>query len=186
MKRRGTATVQVVFWLLVAQAICVAQQAVDHRALDPLEETDGKPVVVIFVRTDCPISHRYAPEIRRLGEKYAGKVKFWLVYPSRSDTPQMIASDEKQFGYKLPSLSDPQQVLVKKAKAEITPEAAVFDQKGALVYHGRIDDWYVAFGRAKPKPTTHDLDDAVQAVLDGRPVARAETKAVGCYISDLR
>jgi hypothetical protein len=154
--------------------------------VDPIASANGKPVVLIFVRTDCPISHRYAPEIRRIGEKYAGKAEFWLVYPSRSDSADVIVKDAKDYEYNLRTLRDPEQALVKKAKAQITPEAAVFDQKGALVYHGRIDDWYVGFGRAKAKATTHELEDAVQAAIAGRSVAQAETKAVGCYISDLR
>ncbi len=177
---------------MVLAVVCLSAslcgQGIDQngRVVDPIGAAKGKPVVLIFVRTDCPISHRYAPEIRRLGAKYAGKAEFWLVYPSKSDGADVIAKDLKDYGYKLRALRDPEQTLVKKAKAQITPEAAVFDQKGALVYHGRIDDWYIDFGRAKAKPTTHELDDAVQATLDERPVAFAETKAVGCYISDLR
>jgi thiol-disulfide isomerase/thioredoxin len=163
-------------------------QGVDSagKVVDPLANAKGRPVVLIFVRTDCPITHRYAPEITRIANKYAAKAEFWLVYPSRRDTAQLIAKDKQQFEHKLPALRDPDQMLVRKAKAEITPEAAVFDSKGALVYHGRIDDWYVAFGRSKAKATTHELDDAVQATLDGRDVDNPETKAVGCYLSDLR
>jgi thiol-disulfide isomerase/thioredoxin len=181
------------FLRLTVATVCLSSsgmfaQGIDlgGRVVDPIAAGGGKPVVLIFVRTDCPISHRYAPEIRRLGEKYAAKAEFWLVFPSKSDSADVIAKDVKDFDYKLRALSDPKQALVKKANAIITPEAAVFDPKGALVYHGRIDDWSVAFGRAKHRPTTHDLDEAVQAVIDGRAVARSETKAVGCYISDLR
>ena len=66
-----------------------------------------------------------------------------------------------------------------------TPEAAVFDATGRLVYHGRIDDRWVEIGKARPQAQTHDLEDAIAAVLAGRPVARAETRAVGCTLADL-
>ncbi len=34
------------------------------KVVDPFEMAAGKPVVFIFVRTDCPISNRYAPTIQ--------------------------------------------------------------------------------------------------------------------------
>src|SRR5881296_1094780 len=40
------------------------------RPLDPFDSANAKAVVLIFVGTDCPISNRYAPEIRRLDEEF--------------------------------------------------------------------------------------------------------------------
>jgi hypothetical protein len=68
----------------------------------------------------------------------------------------------------------------------VTPEAAVYTPDHRLVYRGRIDDWYVDFGKPRAAPTTHDLEDALEAVLGGRPVADARTTAVGCFIGDLK
>jgi hypothetical protein len=68
---------------------------------------------------------------------------------------------------------------------QITSEVAVFDRGHQLVYDGRIDDWYVELGRARPAPTTHELDDAIRAALVGKAVAKSEIRGVGCYISDL-
>ncbi len=154
-------------------------------AVDPLQADPGKPVVLIFVRTDCPISNRYAPTIQRLSAQYAGKAAFWLVYPDKSESSAAIEQHLHDYGYKLPALHDPQHALVKLGQAQITPEVAVFDASGQLVYHGRIDDWYVTFGHARPAPTTHELDDAVQAALKGTKPQVAAASGVGCYISDL-
>jgi thiol-disulfide isomerase/thioredoxin len=155
------------------------------KAVDPLHAEPGKPVVLIFIRTDCPISNRYAPTIQRLSAQYAGKVAFWLVYPDKDETSAAIEAHLHEYGYKLPALHDPQHSLVKLGEAQITPEAAVFDAGGQLMYHGRIDNWYVSFGRARSAPTTHELDDALQAVLKGSKPEVATASAVGCYISDL-
>ncbi len=143
-------------------------------------------MVLIFVRTDCPISNRYAPTIQSLAAKYAGRVGFWLVYPSKSDTDQIIAAKLLEFGYKLPWMHDTDLKLVAKAKATITPEAGLFDASGQLRYHGRIDDLYVSLGRTRRSPTKNDLDDAVAAVLAGTSVKNDSAPAVGCYISDLK
>jgi thiol-disulfide isomerase/thioredoxin len=155
------------------------------QAVDPFRANPDKPVVLIFVRTDCPISNRYAPTIQRLSAQYADKVAFWLVYPDKSESSAAIERHLHDYGYKLPALHDPQHMLVKLGQAQVTPEVAVFDASGQLVYHGRIDNWYVTFGHPRPAPTTHELDDALQAVLKGGKPAVAAASGIGCYISDL-
>jgi len=155
------------------------------KPVDPLRASVGKPVVLIFIRTDCPVSNRYVPTIQRLSAQYAGKAAFWLVYPDKSESSTAIQQHLHEYGYTLPALHDPQHALVKLGEAQTTPEAAVFTPAGQLVYHGRIDNWYVSFGRSRPAPTTHELDEALQAVLSGKQPQVKTASAVGCYISDL-
>jgi thiol-disulfide isomerase/thioredoxin len=153
--------------------------------VDPLQSSPGKVVVLIFVRTDCPISNRYSPLIQQLSVQYNNKAAFWLVYPARNESAEMIRKHEQEFGYKLPALRDVQHALVKQSHVLITPEAAVFDAKHQLVYHGRIDDLYEDFGRARTAATTHELDDAIQAAILRKTLPADTVPAVGCYISDL-
>jgi thiol-disulfide isomerase/thioredoxin len=152
---------------------------------DPLKTAAGKVVVLVFVRTDCPVSNRYAPVIQRLSAAHAGKVAFWLVYPSKSESAEVIRKHEREYGYKLPTLRDPQHVLVKESQVQITPEVAVFDAGQHLIYHGRIDNLYEDIGRARSAATTHELEDAIAAALGGKNLAADATQGVGCYISDL-
>ena len=155
------------------------------KPVDPFEQLAGKPLVLIYVRTDCPISNRYAPTVKALGQKYASRAVFMLVYPDKTETPQAIEKHLHEFGYPFAPLRDPQHELVKLGEVEITPEVAVFSAQRQLIYHGRIDNWYKDFGRARPAPTTHELDAAIQAVLSGS-AAPASVGGVGCYISDLQ
>ena len=151
----------------------------------PLKAARGKLVVLVFLRTDCPVSNQYAPTIQKLSAAHEGKALFWLVYPSKSETAEAIRKHDLEYGYKIPSLRDPQKALVKESQAQITPEAAVFDGKGRLVYHGRIDNLYEEIGRARMVATTHELEDTIEAALSGKSVAASSTHAGGCYISDL-
>lgn len=155
------------------------------KAVDPFKSAGGKIVVLIFVRTDCPVSNRYAPTIQKLSEQHASKAAFWLVYPSKSESAETIRKHELEYGYKIPAVRDPQHVLVKESRAEITPEAAVFDASRKLIYHGRIDNLYEDIGRARSVATTHELKDAISAALGGKSLAAESSHAVGCYISDL-
>jgi hypothetical protein len=160
----------------------------EGRPVDPLA-SPGPAVVLVFVRTDCPIANRYAPEIRRLHERFAGRgVDFWLVYPDRRESTDAVRDHLRAFDLPARAVRDPGHVLVKRAGARITPEAAVFVPGGGaprLVYHGRIDDRYPELGRMRPAPTTSDLEDVLEAVLAGRPVPRDAAPAVGCFLADV-
>ena len=157
----------------------------DGHAVNPLTADTGKVVVLVFLRRDCPVSARYAPVIQQIGKQYADTASFWLIDPDRADSPQQIRSYLSEYGYHLPALRDPQRVLVKLGRVQITPEVAVFDRNHQLVYEGRIDNWYIDLSRARPVPTTHELKDALDAALAGKAPAHAEVRGVGCYISDL-
>jgi thiol-disulfide isomerase/thioredoxin len=172
--------------VLALPSLLIAQKTalhLDGTSADPFLAASGKPVVLIFVRTDCPISNRYAPVIQRISSEYGTRVALWLVYPSRTSTAEKIRQHEREYGYKLSALRDPQHALVTQAQVQVTPEAAVFDGHHRLLYHGRIDDWYQDFGRARPAATTHELDDAIQAALSGK-TPPPNTPGVGCYIAD--
>jgi hypothetical protein len=165
-------------FLLACTALFAAQ--------DPFAEP-ARARVLLFVRTDCPITNRYAPELDRIAHEFAGRsVQFWLIYPDASETESAIAQHKLE--YKLPGtpLRDPKHVFVKRAEATISPQAAVFDQAGRLMYSGRIDDRYVAFGKARPAPRTHDLEVAIAATLDGKPIPEPRTRSVGCYLADVK
>jgi len=155
------------------------------KPFDPFRAARGKVVVLIFVRTDCPISNRYAPTIQQLGTDRMDQVTFFLVYPSRKETGEVIRKHDKDFGYTFAAIRDPQHILVKQSAAQITPEAAVFNASGQLVYHGRIDNLYEDFGHTRKSATTHELADAIEAAIAGKSLGASATPAVGCYISDL-
>jgi len=152
-------------------------------AIAPLSAAE--PIrVLVFTTTDCPISNRYAPEINRLAARFSGRVAFVLVYPVAADSPAVIREHHKKFGYSIESLRDTRHELVKRTGVTVTPEVAVM-AGDRMVYRGRIDDRYIDLGRDRIKPTRHDLEDALDALLAGKPVAQLETRAVGCILSDL-
>ncbi len=166
--------------------LCALFWAAWAQAPDPFL-SNAHARVLLFVRTDCPLTNRYAPELQRIASEFTGQpVEFWLVYPDPAESPAGIENHIKE--YKLPGtpLRDPRHQLVKRAQATVSPEAAVFDTAGALVYAGRIDDRFVDFGKARPAPRTHDLEAAVTAVLAGKAVSPARTRAIGCYLADVK
>jgi hypothetical protein len=161
----------------------------EGRPVDVLPTAGAGPIVLVFVRTDCPISNRYAPELRRLHVRFAPRgVAFRLVYVDPSETVPAIRRHRMDFGHGMAALRDPEHELVRVAHATVTPEAAVFVAGGVgpdMVYRGRIDDRYVDFGRARPAPTSRDLERVLEALVSGAPVKSRTTPAVGCLIAPL-
>ena len=162
----------------------------EHGAVvDPFQAAAGtKAIAFVFASVSCPISNRYAPELRRIHDAFASRgVAFWLVYPNPAESLQEIRRHLADFSYPMHALRDPQHELVRLAQATMTPEAAVFDAQRLLAYHGRIDDWFAGIGVQRPAPTSHELRDALTAVLAGRaPQPRAQAAVGGCYIADFK
>ena len=158
------------------------------QVVDPMPKHDMAAFVFIFSRCDCPISNRYAPEIRRLSEEFSGrKVLFRLIYPIADDTAAAIREHQADFKLPCEAFRDPQQAWVRECGVGITPEAVVFlGDRRTMVYRGRIDDRFVDFGVARAAPTTHDLEQAIEQALAGKSSGLVTTRAIGCFIGPLK
>ncbi|HEY6488303.1 MAG: redoxin domain-containing protein [Terracidiphilus sp.] len=159
---------------------------VDGKPISDLGGPGIRVVVLIFAASDCPISNRYVPEVARLHREFTSQgVHFWWVFPNPQDTTSIVARHDRAFAISESVVLDTQQTLVRKAHATITPESAVFvirDGSMREVYHGRIDDRYLAFGRERPAPQHHELEVAIAAALAGKPVTPSAGPPVGCVI----
>jgi hypothetical protein len=172
---------------------CAFIQAAEPYGLDlhgqPVRDLAGtgiRVVVLVFAASDCPISNRYVPEIARLSHEFSARgVRIWWVFPNSEDTAPIIAKHNAEFAISESTVLDSRQSLVHLAHVDITPEAAVFAVDGNVLrqlYHGRIDDRYLSFGRERPQPDRHDLEAAIAAAIAGEPVPQPGGPPVGCSI----
>ena len=166
-----------------ATAASLEAQDLTGATVRPFCATNASWHVLIFMSVDCPICNRYAPEIRRLAEDYSRRgVQFWMVHPLEDETPAGVEAHTKE--YQLPGkvLLDPRRVLCNFAGATVTPEAVLVDRDLRIRYQGRISDRFPALGREQAMPRDQSLRNALEAVLSGKPVDPARTKAIGCTI----
>jgi len=146
-------------------------------------EWKGANVVLFFLTTDCPISNGYVPEMNRIAKEYGSRgVRFYGVMTDTSVPLADLRKHVKDFGYTFPVLVDPTQILVKYTNADTNPEAAVISPRSGLVYLGRIDNRVEGFGQARNQATVHELRDAIDASIAGKPVAKGFVQPVGCSI----
>ena len=141
----------------------------------------GKPTVLFIVGTECPIANRMAPELKRIVTDYKG-IAYFFVYSEKNLTPVSVRKHLRDFSIKSTGLLDTHFIIAKFAKARVTPEAALFDATGNMVYHGRINDSYVEHNVPRETAVKHDLRKAISEMLNKEPVANPFVPAVGCTI----
>ena len=146
-----------------------------------------KAIVLFFVATDCPISNRTFPEMKRLREEFASHgVRFWFVYPNKGEQPKLVAQHQAAYDADGEAVLDVSGTLVEISGARVTPEVSVLVPDGAAswrpAYTGRIDNRYVRIGEERPQATAHFAERALSAVLSGEHVETATGAPVGCGI----
>jgi thiol-disulfide isomerase/thioredoxin len=185
----GRRAIALVFFLTINPFLLPGRQQVmefDGASGDPFKKDPGLVLVLIFLRTDCPISNRYAPLIQQMSVKYAKEAKFYLVFPDQAESATSINVYLEKYHYSVQGLRDPAHALVEKSGAKVTPEAAVFDKQRKLVYHGRIDNLYPEFGKSRRTATRHELAAAIEAAYWGVRPATESAAGIGCFIADLK
>ncbi len=139
----------------------------------------NKAVAVIFVATKCPVSNAYNPRMAALGKEYAAKgISLVGINSNKTEPAAEVKEHAEKNGFTFPVLKDEGNKVADAYGASHTPEVFVLDAKGNLIYHGRIDE-----SQDDPKNVkSPDLRIALDAVLAGKPVPTAQTKAFGCSI----
>jgi hypothetical protein len=125
--------------------------------------------------------------LNRIATEFQAKpVDFWLVYSDRTQETKDVLRQISDFHLPGTPLLDPTQSLARRAEASVTPQAAVFDESGRLIYSGRIDDRVAELGKVRAAASTHDLEDAIANTVAHRPVAAARMRAIGCFLADVQ
>jgi hypothetical protein len=191
-QRPGAMLLRAILPMLALLCACDPQSGQQQATLVDLEgisrgtlaqPAKGRWTGLFFVGTDCPVSNRYAPEITRICATYEPTgLQCMLVYTDPHFTAGQIRAHAREFGYTLPVIFDAERKLLAQVGATVTPEVALVAPGASLAYRGRIDDLQVELGLARHSATEHDLRNALDDLVAGRPVRKPRTLAVGCYI----
>ncbi len=149
-----------------------------------LDQVKGKKgTLVIFTCNHCPFAKAYEDRLIALAKTYEAKGIGFVainsndpaVAPDDSFDLMVARSKEKSFPY--PYLFDESQQTAKAYGAQVTPHVFLLDAGGVIRYRGRIDD------SVKPNEVqSHDLQNALDALLAGKPIPVPTTKAFGCSV----
>lgn len=168
----------------------------DKAALFALKNVNGKTVsladydkgaIVVFTCNHCPFAKKYEDRINALNRKYAElgypviaiNPNDAAVYPEDSYKNMIVRAREK--GFSFPYLLDDTQETARQYGATKTPHVFVLQKSGAdfvVKYIGAIDDNTDDASAVKEKY----VENAVNALLEGKAVSVTTTKAIGCTI----
>jgi peroxiredoxin len=162
----------------------VKMKNIDGKELTIAGAKGEKGTLVLFTCNACPWVKRWEDRIARLGNEYMGKGVG--VIAINANDPAVNAEDSyaimqeraREKGFRFPYVVDATSDVARAFGATRTPEAFLFDAQGRLVYHGTVDDNAQDAAAVK----TPYLGNALAAVVAGKPVPEASTKALGCGI----
>src|SRR5262245_32710345 len=144
---------------------------------------DAKVLVLMVTCNHCPHVVAYEERMVALSKKYASSVRFCAInandakrYPEDGMDAMIVRAKER--GFDFPYLRDDSQETVRALGARFTPEIFVYNADRELEYHGRIDDNERDPARVK----SHDLANAIDALLAEREPPVKETQAIGCSV----
>jgi peroxiredoxin len=160
---------------------------VDGKMVSLSDFKSAKGFIIAFDCNTCPVSKAYNERIQALNKKYAPQgFPLIAINPNSPDLSSGDSFDEmvryaKKKGYDFPYLYDESQATVKAFGATNTPHMFVLTKNGdayKVAYIGAIDD----NSRDADDVKTKYVENAVDALIAGKPVATTKTKAVGCGV----
>jgi peroxiredoxin len=146
--------------------------------------SDAKLLVVVFSCNHCPYVIGSEDRIIKFQADYAPKgVAFVAINSNETvghplDSFDHMKQRSKERAFKFPYLRDDSQKVALAYGALRTPDYYVFDAERKLRYTGRMDD----NPRNPGKETTHELRDAVDAILAGKTPQVPLTNPIGCNV----
>jgi hypothetical protein len=141
--------------------------------------TSVRATALVFLATECPISNRYLPILNAIA-RARDSVAFYGVISDPTTTRAAAVEHVRRYGVEIPVLFDATGELAALYRPVATPEAFVLGPDGRVAYRGRIDDAFEAVGKPRQVVGHHDLEDALDAVVRGEPVAAPLTTPIGC------
>src|SRR3954447_22054798 len=168
-------------------------KGVDGKTYSLADFKDAPVLMVAFLSNHCPYSH--AAETRLLPMVAEFKDRGLAVVAINPNSPDAVGVGElgyskyndsydemklyaKDQGFPFPYLYDGDTQKTAKAYGCLcTPHVFIFDRDRKLRYMGRVDDSRFADPATVKSP---DARNAVEALLDGKPVATEVTRPMGC------
>jgi peroxiredoxin len=136
-------------------------------AAHSLGEYAGKTLVLAFWSCKCPVSLEYTERLEEMQRKYAPRDVVVLGVASNSnESAAEIRRNSANLKIGFPILLDRDATLAGKLGATHTPSIFIIDHKGNLQFRGG----------------TALAEEALDAILAGRPPATPEGRPSGCTI----
>ncbi len=137
---------------------------------------EAQVVVVIFNCNSCPVAVAYEDRINELAKNYQDKgVAVVVINNHRAEDLEAMKQRAEDKGFVFPYVYEATGDSARAYGAKVTPHCFVLCQDRKIAYQG-------AFDNDQKNPTEHFVTDAVDALLEGKPVSVSYKPAFGCSI----
>ncbi|WP_113701239.1 thioredoxin family protein [Nonomuraea lactucae] len=150
-----------------------------------LTDFKGSPAtLVVFLSNHCPYVRHLEAGLGALAADYGSRLSVVAICSNDSvnypdDDATHLAEQAARAGFSFPYLLDDTQEIAKAYRAACTPDFFLYDSGLRLAYRGQFDDSRP--GNDIPV-TGSSLRAAIDALLDGEPVADPQHPSIGCSI----
>ena len=158
--------------------------ATDGKTYSLADFQDAAVLVIAFTCNHCPYVINSEQRVLDFTNDYRDKSVAYVAINSNSvgtyadDSFEHMKERVQERGFQFPYLRDESQDVALAYGALRTPHYYVFDANRKLRYTGRMDD----NPRNPGAETTHELRDAVDALLENREVETPLTNPIGCNV----
>ena len=160
---------------------------IDGKMVSMADFKEAKGFIITFTCNTCPYAVAYEDRVEALNKMYAKKgFPVIAIMPNNvevkpGDNMEAMQERAKEKGFTFPYLMDEGQQVYPQFGATKTPHIYVLEKserRNVVKYIGAIDDNYQNADEVKNKY----VEDAVNALLNGKEIDVKETKAIGCSI----
>lgn len=164
---------------------------VDDTMVSLADYDEAKGFIVTFTCNHCPYSIAYEDRIIALNNKYAEKgFPVIAINPNdpaaqKEDSFELMKVRAKEKGFNFPYLFDEGQKIYPQYGATRTPHVFLLQKEAEglrVKYIGAIDD----NSRNAAAVKTNYVENAVDALLNNKPIELKQTKAIGCSIKTIK
>ena len=166
----------------------ISLRNVDGKMVSFADFKEAEGLIVIFTCNTCPYALAYEQRIQELDAKYS-KMGYPVlainpndVNRQPGDSYEAMQKRAKDNGYTFPYLHDETPEVAKQFGATRTPHVYVLNRAASggfeVAYIGAIDDNYDEPSMVKSR----FVEDAIQALQQGKQPDPAKVKAIGCTI----
>lgn len=150
------------------------------------KDPETRAIALIVHGNGCPIVRQWIPELNRLHAVYGKQgIRFWMINSNPQDSREEVKAEADSFQLAMPVLLDPTQLVAGALGIERTAEAILIDPATwKIQYRGAIGDRF-DYESTKPKDHHEYLAEALDAMLEGKPIPTQRTTFSGCRVSRL-
>lgn len=141
--------------------------------------------LIMFICNHCPFVKHVNSTITQLATNYQAKGIAFIAISSNDvvnypqDAPELMKQTALTENYSFPYLFDESQEVAKAYEAACTPDFYLFNNTLRLAYRGQLDDSRP--GNGIPS-TGLDLSNAMEALLNNKPINPVQKPSIGCNI----